>query len=244
MINSKELLQYTQNLNLLFVEDHTELRVNTTEILKNFFKSVDSMENGKDAFELYKSKQTTQDSYDIVLTDIQMPKMNGVELIEKIYDINANQTVIVLSAHDESEFLLPLINLGIEHFLKKPIDYQELLTILLNTSKKISLLEDLEQDVISTNLSHNVVYDRESKMLLEGKEAIYLTKYELIFLELLLQEGNKIHSNEEIVEHFASLSEKIDPQNIRKLVSKLRKKLPENSLESIYGVGYRIIPYN
>lgn len=243
MINSKELLQYTQNLNLLFVEDHTELRVNTTEILKNFFNSVDSLENGKDAFELYKSKFTSQEPYDIVLTDIQMPKMNGVELIEKIYDINANQTVIVLSAHDESKFLLPLVNLGIEHFLKKPIDYQELLTILLNTSKKIALLEDLEKELILTNLSHDVVYDRESKMLLEGQQAIYLTKYELIFIELLLKEGNKIYSNEEIVDYFASLSEKIDPQNIRKLVSKLRKKLPENSLESIYGVGYRIIPY-
>ena len=242
MINSKELLQYTQNLTLLFVEDHQELRINTTEILKNFFKTVDSFDNGADALEAYKSQYLLK-PYDIVLTDIQMPKMNGVELTENIYDVNVNQTVIVLSAHDEAQYLLPLINLGIEYFLKKPIDYQELLKVLLDTSKKLAFIEDIEHESTLIYLSENVIFNKESKTLLSHSENIYLTKYELIFIELLVKEDSKIYSNEDIVTHFLSLQEEIDPQNIRKLVSKLRKKLPVDSLESIYGVGYRIIPY-
>ena len=243
MINSKELLQYTKEMTLLFAEDHTELRVNTTEILKNFFQKVDSVADGEEALAAYKNELTNKKVYDIVLTDIQMPKMDGALLTEKIYEINPNQTVIVLSAYDESSYLLPLINLGIEQFIKKPIDYQELLRVLLNIAKNSN--NSSEEVVIGNeiNLSSNFSYNRETKILLDKGISIYLTKYEILFLEVLTKQIGKIHSNEEIVTYFSSLDEKIDPQNIRKLVSKLRKKLPTDSLESIYGVGYRINPF-
>jgi len=242
MINSKELLQYTKELSLLFAEDHTELRENTTEILKNFFKTVDSVENGEEALKLYKEKFQQNETYDLVLTDIQMPKMDGVELTQKVYEINSSQTVVVLSAHDESDYLLPLINLGIEQFIKKPIDYQELLRVLLNIAKKASLPSSNEtQNEIF--FSADFIFNKETKILLQNAESVYLTKYEILFLEQLTSQLGKIYSNEDIVSHFSELSENIDPQNIRKLVSKLRKKLPQESLESIYGVGYRIIPF-
>lgn len=243
MINSKELLEYTKDLTLLFAEDHTELRINTTEILKNFFKKVDSVEDGDEALKLYKNEFNNDMPYDIVLTDIQMPKMDGVELTRKLYEINPRQTVVVLSAHDESVYLLPLINLGIEQFIKKPIDYQELLRVLLSIAKKAN---SSKEEIVTTNeisFSSNFSYNRETKILLDNGESVYLTKYEILFLEVLTKQIGKIHSNDEIVTYFTSLNETIDPQNIRKLVSKLRKKLPVDSLESIYGVGYRINPY-
>ena len=242
MINSKELLQYTKELTLLFAEDHTELRENTTEILKNFFKQVDSAANGEEAFALYKSKFQENEAYNLVLTDIQMPKMNGVELTQKIYEINSSQTVVVLSAHDESEYLLPLINLGIEQFIKKPIDYQELLRVLLNIAKKVNL-PSLAETKDEIYFSSDFIFNKETKILLNNAETVYLTKYEILFLEQLTSQIGKIYSNDDIVTHFNQLGETIDPQNIRKLVSKLRKKLPQESLESIYGVGYRIIPF-
>jgi len=242
MINSKELLQYTKELSLLFAEDHTELRENTTEILKNFFKTVDSVENGEEALKLYKEKFQKNETYDLVLTDIQMPKMDGVELTQKVYEINSSQTVVVLSAHDESDYLLPLINLGIEQFIKKPIDYQELLRVLLNIAKKASLpsSNEMQNEIF---FSADFIFNKETKILLQNAESVYLTKYEILFLEQLTSQLGKIYSNEDIVAHFNELNENIDPQNIRKLVSKLRKKLPQESLESIYGVGYRIIPF-
>ena len=55
--------------------------------------------------------------------------MNGIELTENIYNINESQILIILSAYDDSKYLLPLVNLGIEQFIKKPIDYQELLRV-------------------------------------------------------------------------------------------------------------------
>jgi len=243
MINSKELLQYTKELSLLFAEDHTELRVNTTEILKIFFKVVDSAEDGEEALLLYKNAHNQNTPYDLVLTDIQMPKMDGVVLTEKIYEMNPNQTVIVLSAHDESAYLLPLINLGIEQFIKKPIDYQELLKVLLKITKKATTTISVVKDTSKVMLNETYSFNKETKTLLNNGESIYLTKYEIIFLELLTHNTGKIFSNEDIVLHFSNISETVNPQNIRKLVSKLRKKLPDKILESVYGVGYRIISF-
>ena len=244
MINSKELLKYTKNLSILFVEDHDELRINTDSILKNFFKEVTSAENGQNGLKSYLNYTQDNDGkfYDIVLTDIKMPKMDGVELTKNIYEVNPSQSLIVLSAFDDSKYLLPLINLGIEQFLKKPLDFQELLEILLKTSKKITN-KTFTNHNNTIKLNESFIYDRESKSLVNNKENIYLTKYEIIFIQLLTTNLGKIYSNEDIVANYLTFDENIDAQNIRKLVSKLRKKLPEDSLESIYGIGYRFIPF-
>lgn len=246
MINSKELITYTKNLSILFVEDHEELRENTTEILKNFFKDVHSVEDGQKALELYKDHYNkTSSFYDIIISDIQMPHLNGVELTEELYKINPTQIVIILSAHDDTKYLLSLINLGIEQFIKKPIDYQEFLKVLLDASKKVKHPEEHTQDdaLSKVKLDDKFSFDRDSNALYEGANSVYLTKYEIIFLKVLSSNVGKIYSNEDISEYYQEQNESLDAQNIRKLVSKLRKKLPENCIESIYGIGYRIIPY-
>ena len=247
MLNSKELLTYTRSLSILFVEDHDDLRENTTEILKNFFLEVDSASNGEEALKKYRDYYNDNlKFYDIVLSDIQMPRLNGVELTEQVYNINSNQIVIILSAHDDTKYLLPLINLGIEQFIKKPIDYQDLLKVLINAAKKIKTVEGTatsEQPLAKIKLDNSFIFDRDNSSLLNNKELIYLTKYEIIFLQLLSTNVGKIYSNEEIVAHYGVSDENLDAANIRKLVSKLRKKLPENSVESIYGIGYRMIPF-
>ena len=246
MINSKELIKYTKKLNVLFAEDHQELRENTTEILSTFFAEVVSASNGQEALNIYTDYiKDGSKHFDIVLTDIQMPKLDGVELTEAIYDINPQQIVIILSAYDESKYLLPLVNLGIEQFIKKPIDYQELLSVLLTASKKIAQLKTAVPvgNMINISLSSKFIFNKEDSSLFHNNENVYLTKYEIIFLQLLTDSIGRIYSNEDIVKNYNDKSESIDPQNIRKLVSKLRKKLPEDTLESIYGIGYKITPY-
>ena len=242
MINSTEITKYTKSLSILFVEDHTELRVETVDILKNFFKTVDSCENGEEALTKYiEYKEQNSHYYDLVISDIQMPIMDGIELTQKIYEINQSQIIIILSAHDETKYLLSLINLGIEQFIKKPIDYQELLSVFLNSAKKIKQKNNPDTYTKIIRISKDFTYNKDSKSLYNGKENIYLTKFEIIFIELLTTNIGKIYSNEEIVLHYNSLEENIDSANIRKLVSKLRKKLPANSLESIYGIGYKFV---
>jgi len=237
---STDLKAEAKELSILFAEDHTELRVQTQEILKTLFKVVSTAVDGKDAITQYAEYFEKNNKYfDIVLSDIEMPTINGIVLSELIYQRNENQVILILSAHDETKYLLPLINLGIDKFIKKPLDYQELLKILLDVTQKINkdAIQNSSQDI---DLGENVIYSRETQSLQKGKQNIYLTKYEIIFLDLITVNIGKIYSNEEIVAYYNSLNENIDAQNIRKLVSKIRKKLPTDSLESIYGVGYKI----
>ena len=247
MINSKELKNRTKDLSILYVEDHDELRNSTNDILKNFFNVVDSAEDGLQGLKLYQDymQKSEGKSYDIVLTDIKMPKMNGVELTKNIYNINPSQTLIVVSAHEESQYLLPLINLGIEQFIQKPLDYQELLKALQKASQKVINKKEETFNIPThiVKMDNSFTYNRDTQSLLNQKENVYLTKYEIIFLQQLTENVGKIYSNEDIVDNYKALDESIDSQNIRKLISKLRKKLPEDSLESIYGIGYKFIPF-
>ena len=230
----ESLLKYSKQLSILYVEDHEELRNSTVEILNSLFAKVSFGIDGAEALRTYEEFHREENQYyDIVLTDIKMPNMNGVTLIEEIYKINPQQKIVVLSAHDESEYLVPLINLGINHFIQKPIEFDKLLDVLKDISKSIVEETSIKLDDLSQ-------YDRKSKLLTVNNENVYLTKYEIIFMDILSEEKGKIYKNEEIVSYYNSLGESIDMSNIRKLVSKLRKKIPSQLIESIYSIGYRI----
>ncbi|MFA6196609.1 MAG: response regulator transcription factor [Sulfurimonas sp.] len=247
MINTNEVALTTKHLSILFVEDNDLLRETTAEILKKFFQVVNTSTNGEEAIEQYiEFHEKNSYHYDIVLSDIQMPIMDGIELTKHIHSINHLQHIIILSAYDDSDYLISLINLGIEQFIKKPIDYQELLKAFQNISAKIagtSLISKTNHQ-IKIALGNNFFYDRENRSMMRFDKNIYLTKHEILFLQLLSTKIGKIYSNEDIVDHFNFINENIDARNIRKLVSKLRKKLPENCIESVYGIGYKIMLTN
>jgi len=242
MTNIKELIKYSKELSVLFVEDHKDLRKNSVYMLKNFFTQVHSAVDGDEALTKYQDfYKNNSKYYDIIISDIQMPKVDGIELTKNIYTINPSQIIIILSAFDDSKYLLPLINLGIERFIKKPIDYQELLKVLLLSSKKLSKKDNKLNLSHRINLDENFSFDRERNALFNKNENIYLTKYEIIFMQLLTTDVGKIYTNEDIVLNYTFYNENLDAQNIRKLISKLRKKLPKDIIESIYGIGYRIV---
>jgi len=242
MIHSKDLLPYTKELSILFAEDDSDFRHTTSEVLKNFFRDVVSVPNGQEALDTYRNfYQTKHKHFDLVLSDIRMPKLNGIELTSEIYNINPQQAIIILSGHDESSYLVPLINIGVTHYIHKPLDFQEFLTVLLNISKSI-IPGDGSRDNSMTKirLSDEHIFDKETDALFCGSETIYLTKYEIYFMQLLTNTPSKIYTNEEIAAYYVDKGINFDAANIRKLVSKIRKKLPEDTIESVYGVGYKI----
>jgi len=240
MIKIDEVTEHTKHLSILFVEDHDELRLTTNEILQSIFQTVTSCKNGQEALDSYtKNYKEHGKYYDIVLSDIEMPLMSGIDLTKNIYQLNPSQVVIIISAFDDSKYLLKLINLGIEQFIKKPIDSEKLLKSFLEASRKLTKEDISTSDIREIMFTEDVGYNLDTKSLCGINTNTYLTKFEIIFIELLISSFGKIYSNEDIVLHYTSCNESIDPSNIRKLVSKLRKKLPENALESIYGIGYK-----
>ncbi len=119
----QELLKKGHDLWILYVEDNDSVRESTLELLQVFFDHVDVASNGMEGLERYKAfHETHQKNYDIVLTDINMPKMNGIKMIEAIKKLQERQNFIVISAHNEVDYLIKLIDLEVTNFILKPID--------------------------------------------------------------------------------------------------------------------------
>ncbi len=237
----QQLYEETKHLNILFVEDYEELRTNTLEILENYFYYCEGAENGRKGLEQYKAYHDREKRYfDVVITDIKMPEMDGISLVEEIYNLHPDQAIIVLSAHNEVDYLLTLINLGIEQFITKPIDHDHMLNVLYNVSQKISHSSKQEEsDKII--LDAKTYYDKRQNLFYHDNEIVKLTRNESVFMKLLASNGEKISTIEEILYTFDYEDIFISRENIRTLVAKLRKKLPINCVESIYAVGYKLM---
>lgn len=150
MIDYAKVSKYTKELNILYVEDNSELREETSELFEEFFNSVTVAFNGQNGIELYTQyKADTNKYFDIVITDINMPHKDGIEMIQDIKKINAEQSVIVISAYNDSDKIINLIQLGIANFVIKPLKSSELLQMLYETSKTIVNANNKEQLLLS-----------------------------------------------------------------------------------------------
>lgn len=126
------VFEMTSSLNLLYVEDDEGIAESFSELLHRFFPSMVRCSHGQQGLEKYQ-----EGHYDIVITDIRMPIMDGITMIRHIKEINPEQLFIVTSAHNETEYFLELIRLGIGRFLPKPFETHVVMEGLYQTSKVI-----------------------------------------------------------------------------------------------------------
>jgi len=139
----KELRELTKPLSVLYVEDDDMLRVSTTKLLGQFFGSIEEAVDGRDGLDKFQ-----KNNFDLVISDINMPNMNGFEMIKAIKEIRPNQAIIVTSAYNDSDFLLGLIDLNVDKFLLKPIDTSKLIDCLIHTAFYIQNQKDFYQNSI------------------------------------------------------------------------------------------------
>lgn len=179
MNNYKLILESTKDLNVLYVEDDIELQTTIKELLTNFFNSVDSAENGKVGLEKYLEYYNKNNSYyDLVVTDINMPVMDGIDMSINIRKHNFDQSILVVSAHNEVDYLSSAIEIGVNGFVAKPIKHEQFSNVLYKTSQAISdrkfvqehvgRMEDLNIQLEQQNrelLAKNLELEKSSRML-------------------------------------------------------------------------------
>jgi len=148
--NKIELLkQKTKNLNILYVEDDPDSRKQVTQIFELLFNSITLADNGQEGLKLYNNGE-----FDLVITDINMPKMDGITMSEKIKEIDISQKIIIVSAHDNGEYLLSAIRAGVDGFILKPVEIEQLqdsinkvATAITNEKLQVYYQEELEVEV-------------------------------------------------------------------------------------------------
>ncbi len=134
------LRAHSKDLHILYVEDNTEVREQTQKMLANFFDHITIAIDGQDGWEKF-----SQQKYDIVFTDINMPNMNGLQMLEKIREEDIETTCIIISAHDEITHFTQSITLGIDGYLLKPISIRPFMNLLYKSVRKIQLHKTQEQ---------------------------------------------------------------------------------------------------
>jgi len=131
MIHNNALLNYSHSLNLLYVDDDAFSLALTSEIFKKYFTNIITAVDGQDGYEKFKNNQI-----DLIITDINMPKVTGLEMISKIREIDAEVSVLVLSSYREDDFFVQSIGFGVDGYLLKPIDPLQLESIISKIVKK------------------------------------------------------------------------------------------------------------
>lgn len=142
---------------ILYVEDEMNLREKALTFFRKIFDHVDTAADGAEALDMYRSRH-----YDIVLTDIIMPKMDGLELVEHIRSYNEKQEIIILSADTSSRIMSQCIQLGVTGYLIKPIDFNQVITVVELSIDKLNAFR--ENEVYKTQLE-SMVDERTQKVI-------------------------------------------------------------------------------
>jgi len=116
-----------KTVTVLYVEDEERIRLTMYNVFVKLFKKVHVAVDGKDGFELYKEIISKNEDIDIVVADINMPVMNGLDMLESIREFDKNLPFILTTAHAESDYLLRAIDLNVRHYAVKPLQIKNVM---------------------------------------------------------------------------------------------------------------------
>lgn len=218
-------------MRILIVEDETELQATIAEGLRLDGYAVDTCDNGADACEL-----CFVEIYDLVILDLNLPQMDGFEVLRQIRTFNSELKILILSARNSVNDKVEGLDSGANDYLTKPFDFVELEARIRNLLRRNFIQQNniLEFDKVKLNVSKQQVFvcDTEVKM----------TKKEFAILQYFLMNKNKIISQEELIEHIWDSSVNSFSGAVRVHMASLRKKLKKilayDLIETKVGVGY------
>ena len=209
-IDNKLILENSKNLTILYVEDDDLLRESTAQLFANFFKNVEVSYDGQDGLNKYKNFIEENDKpYDIVISDINMPNMDGLEMCKDIKNINYDQVVVFITAFNESNYLHSAISLGVNGFLTKPIEMEQLKNVLYRSTQVVTdrklVLEHYSQieDINDQNLNNtnNSALNSAKDILLDLEENKDLISHKWTKHEMIEE---RLHNHHIDVEFFRS----------------------------------------
>lgn len=220
------LAKNLKNFSVLYIEDEDGLRQSVFEMLNLFFKKVYLAQDGQKAFEILE-----EITPDLIITDIKMPKIDGISFIKQIRQ-NGNQTpIIIISAYTETDDLLEAVELSIISYVTKPITETKLTIALEKFLKKMKISYEYKlKDGWSINFSNQTISSVDKTYTLTSKESKFLQT-------LVLNKGFISYSQMEAELWQNSF---VSDNAMRLFIKNLRKKCPKDFLQNIQNKGYKI----
>lgn len=223
-----------QKITLLYAEDEVVTRQNHLEYLKarydfNFLEASD----GEEALALFKLHEP-----EIVLSDITMPKMDGLTLVQHIRELSPHTKVVMLTAYDEREMLMTALGLDVVNYLIKPINRKKLCSVIDHILETLPCRND---DRLICRINDDTRWDEVSMILYRFGDEVMLSQSEKRLLSLLCAYRDHDVSSEDIFLHvWQDFDTEFNSDSVRTLVKKLRKHLPDGSIINTYGGYYKL----
>ncbi|ECL2673266.1 response regulator transcription factor [Campylobacter jejuni] len=216
--------QECKELIILVVEDEVKARESMINILSERFSKVIGAQNGDEGLKKFKKFKP-----DLVITDIAMPIMDGLDMAREIKEISDDVPIVVLSAYSEKERLLRSIDIGIDKYLIKPVDIEELFKVL-----DYLIGEKIEANML-VKISEEYQFNKTKRTLIYSGEEIVLTKKELAFISLLLKQPGALVLHEDIKKN-----EHVSDTAVRTFIKRVRDKVGEDFIKNVPSLGYKI----
>ena len=220
-------MQRNKNISILYIDDDACMRENVVAYLGYYFERVYEASDGLEGYERYKEL-----SPNIIVTDITMPRLNGLEMVEKIRLEDTKTKIIIATAYLDNAYLLKAVELGLAKYLIKPISEDKLLPVLRQCAEDISV----DNKLFCIDTHHT--FDTLNATLFKDTSPVVLTKKELDFLTLLVNNAHRTVSYEEF-NSFVWQGE-MSEDAMRTTVKGLRRKISKESLKNISKIGYQI----
>ncbi len=221
-----DILDILGDKKVLYAEDEKGIAKNIVEVLELFFQKVVEVSDGQEAL-----NEVNCSSYDVLMFDISMPNMDGLQAIKEIRKFNKKIPIIILSAHTQQEYLWRAVELKITKYLIKPYDKKTLIQALEQSALE---LVDFNTKI---KLTHDCIYNPCAKIVCYGKENIKLSKNESRLLEYFIKRTNQTITFDDIYDYIWEF-EIPSKEAIKSIIKELRKKIGKDLIKNIYGTGY------
>ena len=218
---------------LLYIEDEEPLRDVIGDFLKDKVKELHIATNGSEGYEIY-----SQVKPHIILSDINMPKLNGIDLITKIRSSDQNVRVIMLTAHSEIDKLLRATELKLTKYLLKPSGVDEIYKTLLVALSEVNSFTIISNTKI--DLADGYWWDCDNRSLHLGGDEIRLTPKEKKILAFLFANTGKTISYDMLIENIWDDYDTYSIDGLKTMVKNIRKKLPLPIIHNVYGIGFKL----
>ena len=222
----------------MLAEDEEVAREILSFYLATIFDEVVVVKDGQEGLETYTKHLQQNIPFDLIITDIKMPHLDGLKMLEFIHNLNPKQKFIIVSAYKDEENLLKSIELQVLGYFVKPLNVDNVMHMLKKAKEEV--LQDRKKEIKKIQINSIFAYDKKEKLLYENNTLVKLSAKESILLEILIQNQGKIISQESLKIAIWEDEQKSD-STFRALMKRLKDKIKaEDFILSRKSQGYII----
>lgn len=219
-----ELMEFTKNLTLLYIEDDEDSREQTLGTLGLFFTKIVIAVDGEDGLCKYNSNKI-----DFIITDINMPKLNGIEMIQRIRKFNQTIPIIIVSAHSDTDFFLDSIKVGVDGYLIKPLESEQFIYQINKSLQNLYLQSQVQEYQQNLEAKVKIQVDelrQKDKILIQQTKLATMGEMMDIIAHQWKQPINIISMNTSLIwELYSEYDMPINPKDIEKCYGTVHKQI-------------------